>query len=537
MQQSSTTTTTMKTIQVKEVPLPERRRRKFTLCSLPVRLTLEILLVLLVFIPAIIFLLKWPDAKNFIRGTVLSKTRLAPSSYGFEAWLNPPITNIRAYRLFDITNYMDIMTKSNNPTVEFQETKPMHYRTVVKKNNVEWLDDNKNIHYSVERLFTREGEFNETIVNQEGAFLDILRVMFRTKFGRVADPVFYILGGNNAFNHSKAIDKLEGYISPIFAAISSRMQGPNRDKYGFIYRYNGSNGFNFTIDTGIDQSTKKGQVVDFASEYTPFQTRASEWKTDFFDGLTFPPLGDPPTRKVVNVFQPDFCRPVQLRYNRTVSMFGFNRVHEYVLKLVDYETCPQMDETCLEADKLDITKCLSSEIPPETVFLTKPHMYGHNSSATNVAFTPDFDKHESTIYFEPLSGTPIQAQLRIQLNANAWIDRIKVEDDGTTTPTKTRAVRRFIPMMWVDQTITLNDATLNQLKLVSGILQKGHNAHQSLKLVYILVALFSTLAIIAVVELFLWHRQRRMSRRSSYLYNEQEKALLNHTMTTSPTTA
>jgi hypothetical protein len=60
--------------------------------------------------------------------------------------------------------------------------------------------------------------------------------MFRTKFGRIADPLFYILGGNNAFNYSKAVDKLEGYVSPIFAAISSRMQGPNKDQYGFIYR-------------------------------------------------------------------------------------------------------------------------------------------------------------------------------------------------------------------------------------------------------------------------------------------------------------
>ena len=34
-------------------------------------------------------------------------------------------------------------------------------------------------------------------------------------------------------------------------------------------------------------------------------------------------------------------------------------LHEYVLKLVDVEKCPQMDENCPEADKLDITKCLS----------------------------------------------------------------------------------------------------------------------------------------------------------------------------------
>jgi len=125
---------------------------------------------------------------------------------------------------------------------------------VVKKNNLEWLDDNKKLHFSVERLFTRDGDFDKTALNQEGAFVDILRVvnltffllmksslffssqMFRTKFNRIADPLFYILGGNNAFNYSKAVDKLEGYISPIFAAISARMQGPNKDQYGFIYR-------------------------------------------------------------------------------------------------------------------------------------------------------------------------------------------------------------------------------------------------------------------------------------------------------------
>lgn len=71
--------------------------------------------------------------------------------------------------------------------------------------------------------------------------------MFRTKFNRVADSVFYILGGNNAFNYSRAIEKLEGYISPIFAAISSRMQGPNRDRYGFIYRVRNDDDDNETI--------------------------------------------------------------------------------------------------------------------------------------------------------------------------------------------------------------------------------------------------------------------------------------------------
>ena len=47
----------------------------------------------------------------------------------------------------------------------------------MKKNNVEWSADNTKIHYSTERLFTREGEFDETAVNQYGNFVDILRVV------------------------------------------------------------------------------------------------------------------------------------------------------------------------------------------------------------------------------------------------------------------------------------------------------------------------------------------------------------------------
>jgi hypothetical protein len=49
-------------------------------------------------------------------------------SDGLESWSNPPVKTTRTYRLFDTKNYMDIMTKTNNPLLEFQETKPMMYQ-------------------------------------------------------------------------------------------------------------------------------------------------------------------------------------------------------------------------------------------------------------------------------------------------------------------------------------------------------------------------------------------------------------------------
>jgi hypothetical protein len=61
-----------RTIRVEEVPLPQHRKKKFGICSLPVRIVCETLFVLLVFVPVLLFLFKWPSAKNLIHGKVLS---------------------------------------------------------------------------------------------------------------------------------------------------------------------------------------------------------------------------------------------------------------------------------------------------------------------------------------------------------------------------------------------------------------------------------------------------------------------------------
>ena len=64
-------------------------------------------------------------------------------------------------------------------------------------------------------------------------------------------------------------------------------------------------------------------------------------------------------------------------------------------------------------------------------------------------------------------------------------------------------------MMWIDQTITLNNETLARLHRVSLILEKGHYAHQSLKLIYIIIGLVSMIAILAMMEFMFFNRRVR----------------------------
>ena len=67
-------------------------------------------------------------------------------------------------------------------------------------------------------------------------------------------------------------------------------------------------------------------------------------------------------------------------------------------------------------------------------------------------------------------------------------------------------------MLWIDQTITLNNETLNRLHRVSSILGKGHYAHQSLKLIYIIIALFSIISILGIMEFVFYNRRVRFWR-------------------------
>lgn len=244
---------------------------------------------------------------------------------------------------------------------------------------------------------------------------------------------------------------------------------------------------------------EKGQVLAYASKIVPFYFSSPDaYDFTVYDGLTFVPmLFDKPS---MNIFQPDFCRPINVKFNKVVSMFGGIDVHEYVIRLVDFTQCkdPLDINTCPELDKLDISRCISASLPDNTVFLSKPHFYGSSNetmSEMNIdGFTPTRDKHEALIYFEPYSGTPLRAHHRIQLNVEAIVDPMKQSDYNTDLePTNRRGVKRLLPLVWIDQEVNVDDATIRTLRLVHIALRHGI-------WIIIVAAIVLILVIIGVME-------------------------------------
>ncbi len=267
-------------------------------------------------------------------------------------------------------------------------------------------------------------------------------------------------------------------------------------------------------------SIKKGQLLTFASELVSYKIESpSDYPFPIYDGLTYPPmLFDKPN---LNIFNSDFCKPVLIQFNKVTKFEGIN-VHEYKLKLIDYDNCTNANDTstCNEVDKLDVSKCISDSIPENTIFLSKAHFYGSNNETIeemNVeGFTPNKDKHDSFIYFEPYSGTPFKVLLRIQVNIAATIDPMELSDEETEglKPTKKKGVKRLLPIFWIDQEIDIAKKVIRKLRIPLLLIEYGQ--YMILPLAIVLAAI-----IIVIIELMA-QRSAKNARYSRGIYHKTE---------------
>ena len=228
------------------------------------KLILQIAIALIITLFTISFCFLW---KPIIIQVIYKTVDLKPNSNGYDTWLNPPTSITRGYYLFNVTNSFDIVTNPSKVTAKIRETRPYSYVLSATKKHVTWSTDSKTLNYSIYRLFTRHpSRFIPSSVNDTGVFVDILRAIIRSQYQSRAADSFFAIAGVDAFYHRNAVEQLEGFTSKLFYTLKDKMTGPNIEKYGFIYRYNGSRSYNYTIKGGISVKISASPLHDSFSD-------------------------------------------------------------------------------------------------------------------------------------------------------------------------------------------------------------------------------------------------------------------------------
>ena len=246
---------------------------------------------------------------------------------------------------------------------------------------------------------------------------------------------------------------------------------------------------------------KKGQVQTFASELIQYNINSpDENPFPLYDGLTYPPMLF--NKRVLNIFNPDFCKPFLVSFTHEVPIFGGMKLHEYKLKLINTENCTNRSNTttCEEVDQLDVSKCVSASVPENTIFLSKAHFYGSKSEKIDPfkvqGFEPNSSKHDSFVRFEPYTGTPFEAVFRLQMNVYATIDPMKENDQESEglKPAGKKGVKRLIPVFWIDQRINLSKKTIALIRTVRFLIDH-------LRAVLLTMAMICSIIVILTIEI------------------------------------
>ncbi|XP_076274573.1 sensory neuron membrane protein 1-like [Rhynchophorus ferrugineus] len=231
---------------------------------------------------------------------------------------------------------------------------------------------------------------------------------------------------------------------------------------------------------GISQSSDLGRVleVDGQKETTIWGTKECN-RFNGTDGWIFPPLMKP--EEGLKSFSTDLCRNIKLSYvNDTILKKLKVRIYETDLgdqESDENEKCYcRSPDACLKRGLFDLSKCMG--VP---IIATLPHFLHTDESYLDQVegLEPNSAKHALRVYFEPVTGSPVEAAKRMQFNFN--IQPTKKISLFSNLP------KSLFPLLWIEETVSLEGPLLKKLQLVFLMQTIVHDALITLGILSIVV--------------------------------------------------
>ncbi|XP_022694349.1 scavenger receptor class B member 1-like isoform X2 [Varroa jacobsoni] len=365
------------------------------------------------------------------------KVVLSSTAQGFPIWrdVSDHLDTKTAWYFFNLTNPKEFV-QGTQPIL--QEVGPFWYKTILKKINIEFLD-NKTVTFEEHREFEFDAE-NSVLPNTTRITMinvPVMSALQRLKplgyFARLAvDPIIKAaiadqqltanysvaeLTYDGVYNNLVALSKIkEGFLEAIFALNS---KDNKKGKFGFGVDKHDPTTFNmFTGGTGVMDLNRIYSInhKHVLSMWPNIENTTCNIVDGTF-GYLRPPMNESNEQKV---YIPDMCRPVTIRYEKDVNTNGI-RLRRFILgKENFYNREAEPANACY--DEIYREPSGVAEAGPckqgAPILLSMPHFMHADPSFSEkvIGMNADPERHTFIMDHEPMTGMTVTVRGRLQAN-------------------------------------------------------------------------------------------------------------------------
>ncbi|XP_032888825.1 lysosome membrane protein 2-like [Amblyraja radiata] len=400
--------------------------------------------------------------KNIVEDQIKERTKLKLNSESLKNWKDPPVPVYMQYFLFHIENPEEIL---QGKQAIVREVGPYTYKELRHRSDV-FLYDNATISSTMHKSFVFQRNMSVgdprvdhiTTVN-----IPFVAMLQSTKQSGMAQKMIlsllFALKSSAMFQTHSVEEFLWGYEDPLLKLGHKLLPSIFPDsRFGLFYDKNGSDDGVYLFSTGNNDYMDSTKIITWNGQksLTWWASNTSNM-INGTDGASFHPLIK--KNEALYIFAPDICRSLHLIFEKDVQVKGISAYRFIVPKemfAIDYLSkegfCPAMN--CQLSGVLNISICKKG-VP---IFISSPHFYdGDQKLVRDISgMKPNMKTDRTFLDIEPMTGFPIRAAKRMQLNLH-----IEAVDYIVQTG---RMRTMILPVIFLNEHAVIDDKSAVELK-------------------------------------------------------------------------
>ncbi|XP_038658753.1 lysosome membrane protein 2-like isoform X2 [Scyliorhinus canicula] len=400
--------------------------------------------------------------KNLVEDQIKKHTKLKLNGEAFKNWKEPPVPAYLQFYFFHVENQLQIL---QGERAIVKQLGPYTYKKLRYRGKVSFYN-NATVSATTHRSFIFEPTMsagdprNDLVTTINIPFVTLLQMLKHSGMAKkVIASTLFSLKRNTLFQTRSVNDWLWGYEDPVLKVGHQLLPSifPS-SQFGFFYQMNGTENGEYLFNTGQNDYMKFTEIITWNG-----QKSLNWWASNFCnmingtDGASFHPLIK--KNEKLYVFAPDICRSFYLTFEKELEVQGIN-AYRFVLPKETFANdhpsnagcCP--DGICPLSGVLNISVCRQGA----PVLISSPHFYnGDPKLVSDIGgMNPNMEAHQTFLDIEPMTGIPVRAAKRMQINLH--VESVKYI-------LQTGQIRTMIlPVLFLNENAIINDKLAAKLK-------------------------------------------------------------------------